>query len=592
MSPLKTLKFRLLSSYIVVLTFSLPITAFLLDRSLERHAMADLRASMETQARLAAAQLDPQPLTKEDAGRVDALVKRLGASAGSRMTVISASGRVLGDSDRPYAEMLRMGNHLDRAEIAEAAAGGVGSATRHSGTLNKEMLYLAAPVRAGGRLAGFVRLAMPLSGVERMLSSLRRTIVFSFALSALFALATGWLLIRLAAGPFAEIIQGSKRFAAGDFGYRIPLRSSGELRKLSETLNTMAAEISRRMREAELRRLELEAAFRDMPEAIMVTNGAGVITRLNPRAERLLGVAGSGGAGLRLSEVPAGAELAGAALKALSTGQPVSFELEPPGAPGVRLSVNASPIAGGGAVGGCVLTARDVTEARRLEELRRDFVANVSHELKTPLTSIRGCAETLLDGALSDKENGPGFVRSIHEQALRLDGLVGDLLKLSYAESGRSVLQRSEFVLRELGEETARGLKHLLEKKRVRFANAVPEDLRLSADRDKILQVLANLLDNAAKYSPEGASVTLSAEDLDGRVRVAVADSGPGIPAGHLHRVFERFYRVDKARSRELGGTGLGLSIVKHLVEQHGGAAGVDSAPGAGSTFWFILPKP
>lgn len=591
MNPLKTLKFRLLSSYIVVVTFSLSITAFFLDRSLERHAMADLRASMETQARLAAVQLDPQRLIREDSVRIDALVKTLGGSAGSRLTVISASGRVLGDSDRPYAEISRMESHLDRAEIAEAAAGGAGSAIRHSDTLDKDMLYLAVPVRAGGRPAGFVRLAMPLAGVERMLSSLRRTVIFSFALSALFALATGGLLIWLAAGPFAEIIQGSKRFAAGDFGYRIPLRSSGELRKLAETLNTMAAEISRRIREAELRRLELEAAFRDIPEAIMVTDGKGNITRMNPLAERLMGVAGFSAAGMRLSELPAGAELSSAALKALSSGQEVSFELETAAAPGVTLGVSASPIREKGVIGGCVLTARDVTETRRLEAMRRDFVANVSHELKTPLTAIRGCAETLLDGALDDKEHGPGFARSIHEQALRLENLVSDLLRISYAESGRAELHRSEFALREMAGEAAAALKDRINKRRIGFENAVPPGLRLTADRDKLAQVLVNLLDNAVKYNNDGGKIKLSAEDLGNRLKVTVADTGLGIPAAHLPRIFERFYRADKARSRELGGTGLGLSIVKHIIEQHGGTVGVESAETAGSKFWFILPK-
>lgn len=591
MNLFKTLNFRLLFSYLLVVTVSLSITAFFLDRSLERHAMRDLRASLETQAKLIAAQLDPQRLLKEDAARLDPLVKRLGGDAGSRITVIGASGRVLGDSDRPYGEMLKMENHLGRAEISEAAGGGPGSIIRYSDTLKKDMLYLAVPVAAGARPAGFVRLAMPLSGVERMLSSLRRTIAFSFALSALFALATGWLVLWLSAGQFGEIIRGSKSFAAGEFSYRIPLRSSGELLRLSETLNSMAAEISRRMRESELRRLELEASFRDMSEAIVVTDGAGVVTRLNPRAELLMGISGFSAVGMRLSEMPSGPELAGAALKALSSGRQVSFEIETPAAPGLTLSVSASPISENGAIGGCVLTARDITEAHRLEAMRKDFVANVSHELKTPLTAIRGCAETLLDGAFDDKEHGPGFARTIHEQAVRLDNLVSDLLKISYAESGRAVLQRSEFALRDLADDAAGALKAQFDKRRVSFENSVPPGLRVNADRDKLSQVLVNLLDNAVKYNNDGGSVKISAEDFGNRLRVAVADSGQGVPAAHLPRIFERFYRVDKARSRELGGTGLGLSIVKYIVEQHGGSVGVESAEGAGSKFWFILPK-
>ena len=398
--------------------------------------------------------------------------------------------------------------------------------------------------------------------------------------------------LRLLVGrQFGEIITGSKRFAAGDFDYRIPAGSSGELKKLSETLNYMAGEIGLKMREAELRRLELEAAFRDMSEAIVVADGAGVITRINPRARELMGVRGFDAEGMRLSGMPAGPELSSAAIKALSSGSPVSFEIEPAASPGTVLSVSASPIFSEGAVRGCVLVARDITGPRKLEAMRRDFVANVSHELKTPLTAIRGCAETLLNGALEDREHGPGFVRSIYEQAVRLDNLVNDLLKISYAESGQASLEKSPVDLKTLADETTGGLAAILAQKSISILNLVPAGLKVSADRDKLSQVLINLLDNAVKYNRTGGEIKISAAVEVGGVKVLVADTGTGIPAAHLARIFERFYRVDKARSRELGGTGLGLSIVKHLIELHGGAVGVESAEGRGSSFWFTLPK-
>ncbi len=392
-------------------------------------------------------------------------------------------------------------------------------------------------------------------------------------------------------GQFGEIIAGSKRFAAGDFGYRIPVGSSGELRKLSETLNYMAGEISVKMREAELRRLELEAAFRDMSEAILVTDGAGIITRINPRARRLMGVRGFEPEGMRLSAMPAGPELSSAAIKALSSGQPVSFEIEPAAAPGTVLAVSASPIIEEGTVRGCVLVARDITGPRKLEAMRRDFVANVSHELKTPLTAIIGCAETLLSGALEDREHGPVFARSIHEQAVRLDNLVNDLLKISYAESGRAYVEKVPVDLKALVDDTAQGLAAILVKKKVVIINLVAPGLSVNADRDKLSQVLINLLDNAAKYNRDNGEIKISAAADAGGTRILVEDTGHGIPPEHLPRIFERFYRVDKARSRELGGTGLGLSIVKHLIELHGGTVGVESAEERGSTFWFTIPK-
>ncbi|HAN05532.1 MAG TPA: hypothetical protein DCW72_03060 [Elusimicrobia bacterium] len=409
------------------------------------------------------------------------------------------------------------------------------------------------------------------------------------ALSVLFSLGAGWLAAQLLARQFGEIISGSKRFAAGEFDYRIPVGSSGELRKLSETLNFMAGHLGAKVRDAELRRLELEAAFRDMSEAIFFTDGAGVITRMNPRARQLMGAKGFEPEGMRLSGMPGGDELSSAAIKALSSGGPVAFEFEP--GPGTVLAVSAAPILEGGAVRGCVLVARDITGPRKLETMRKDFVANVSHELKTPLTAIKGCAETLLGGALEDKEHGPGFARSIYEQSVRLENLVDDLLKISYAESGKASAEKAAVELKPLVAESATGLAGLLAKKNIILSNLVPDGLAVSADRDKLSQVLINLLDNAAKYGREGGWIKISATEEPGAVKVAVENNGPGIPAEHLPHIFERFYRADKARSRELGGTGLGLSIVKHLVELHGGAVGAESSEPAGALFWFTLPS-
>ena len=455
------------------------------------------------------------------------------------------------------------------------------------------------------------------------LSTLRSRIMFSHALAALFALAaaayflhrsglapaalsshmlaaaaaavgfallTGYLAAALAARQFGEIVAGSKRFAEGDFSYRIPIGSSGELKKLSETLNYMAGEADSRMREAQLSRLELEAAFRDMSEAILMTDGAGVITRMNPTARRLMGVSGYDPEGMRLSGIPGGGELASAAIKALSSVRPVSFEYEPGSAPGTLLAVSASPILQNAGVSGCVLVARDVTAARKLENMRRDFVANVSHELRTPLTAIKGSAETLLGGALEDREHGPGFARSIYEQSVRLEKLVDDLLKLSQSDAGRLKLEKEPVELKPLADECASALASALGARKINFHNLLSSGQKALADRDKLYQVLVNLFDNAAKYNREGGEIRVYAAASEAGLKVSVEDNGPGIAAEHLPHIFGRFYRADKARSRELGGTGLGLSIVKHLVELHGGKVGVESAEGRGSLFWFTLP--
>lgn len=416
----------------------------------------------------------------------------------------------------------------------------------------------------------------------------REVLLLALGLSAFFAFLSAWLVIRVLSGSLAEITGVARRFAAGDLSSRIPVRSSGEIGELSATLNAMADELGRRVRAAELRRLELEAAFSNMAEAVVVTDGAGVIARMNPRARELL-LAPGGASGKRLMDMPGGPELSAAALKALAGGLPVSSETR--SGSGIVLSVTASPIREQGSIGGCVVVARDITAERRLEAMRRDFVANVSHELRTPLTAIKGYVETLLDGALDDKAHAREFLGVIGEHAKRLDNIVSDLLKLSRLESGASLLEKSEVEVKALADAILAGFPARFVSGPVKVSNMLVPGLKARADRARLEQVFINLLDNAVKFTPPGGSVEISAQDLHDSVKVLVRDDGPGIPAEHLPRLFERFYRVDKARSRELGGTGLGLSIVRHIVELHGGSVGVESAEGRGSAFWFTIPK-
>ena len=416
----------------------------------------------------------------------------------------------------------------------------------------------------------------------------REALLLALVFSSFLAFVSAWLVIRLISGSLGEIAGVAKRFAAGDLSSRIPVRSSGEIGELSATLNAMADELGRRVRDAELRRLELEAAFSNMAEAVVVTDGAGVIARMNPRARALL-LAPGGASGERLMDMPGGPELSAAALKALAGGLPVSSETL--SGSGIVLSVTASPIREQGIIGGCVVVARDITAERRLEAMRRDFVANVSHELRTPLTAINGYVETLLDGALEDKAHAREFLGVIGEQAKRLDNIVSDLLKLSRLESGASLLEKSEVDLKALADRLLAGFPARFVAGPVKVSNLIPAGLLARADSARLEQVFVNLLDNAVKFTPAGGSVEISAQGLHDAVKVLVRDDGPGIPAEHLPRLFERFYRVDKARSRELGGTGLGLSIVRHIIELHGGSVGVESAEGKGSAFWFTIPK-
>jgi two-component system phosphate regulon sensor histidine kinase PhoR len=253
--------------------------------------------------------------------------------------------------------------------------------------------------------------------------------------------------------------------------------------------------------------------------------------------------------------------------------------------------VNATPIFDNSVVSGCLIVIHDITEIRRLETVRSDFVANVSHELKTPLTSIKGFVETLLEGALDDEGNNRNFLKIIQDHAERLNSLVEDLLSLSHLESKEIALDKSIFNLRQQLEKVILGFKSQLKNKDIDVKNESPIGISINADKDRIEQVLTNLIDNAIKFNKEKGSIRIYTQEEGDKIKVFVEDSGIGIPGKDISRIFERFYRVDKARSRELGGTGLGLSIVKHIVELHSGSVGVKSTEGLGSKFWFILPK-
>jgi two-component system phosphate regulon sensor histidine kinase PhoR len=253
--------------------------------------------------------------------------------------------------------------------------------------------------------------------------------------------------------------------------------------------------------------------------------------------------------------------------------------------------VNASPIFEKEAVSGCLMVIHDITEIRKLERIRSDFVANVSHELKTPLTSIKGFVETLLEGALEDKQNSKNFLKIIQEHANRLDNLINDLLALSYLESSQAELKKEELDLQELTDKVLAGFRAQLKKKQIEARNNLPPKCFIQADRDKMEQVLTNLIDNAIKFNKEKGWINIDFQEMPHSKKVSIEDSGIGIPEKDVPRIFERFYRADKARSRQLGGTGLGLSIVKHIVELHAGSVGVESTEGLGSKFWFSLPK-
>ena len=335
----------------------------------------------------------------------------------------------------------------------------------------------------------------------------------------------------------------------------------------------------------------MQAILGSMIEGVIAVDKGTKIISVNPAIERIFKIKKEEAEGKFLLEAIQNNDIAEVIGNVLQNKKVISKELSLVWPVQRTFRVNVSPLFENGAVSGCVAVIHDITEIRRLERMRSDFVANVSHELKTPLTSIKGFVETLLEGALEDKENNRNFLSIIQDQAERLNNLINDLLELSHIESREVSLKTEDLYLCKLFEVVALGFKSKIKKKNIEIKNELADSMIIKADKEKIEQVVINLIDNAIKFNKDNGSIRIFSEGLGDRIKIIVEDSGAGIPEKDIPRIFERFYRVDKARSRELGGTGLGLSIVKNIIELHEGSVGVESTEGLGSKFFFLLPK-
>jgi len=505
-----------------------------------------------------------------------------------RVTVIDSTGRVLGDSEVPVERLPLVENHAGRPEVQAALDGHIGHAVRRSATVHQEFLYVAVPA-SGLPGAAVVRVAEPLFVVRRLTSSLMQLSIVAAMLGlALTALLFYWI-TGLHLRRVAELERIAARIGSGDLSARARELPTDELGRLGQAMNRMAAELRERVQALEHERDEREHVLAHMSDGVTLLDGAGRIVHANRAAAALLGAALPPPPGTPFQEMARFPELDDLLRAARQSDRPIERELRL-WTPEQRLvRVTATRLLGAGE-GQLLLVLHDLSEAELLNRVRQDFVANVSHELKTPLTSLRGYAETLLEGGLDDLEHREQFVRVIRDQALALSALVDDLLSLAELERPDMRLVRERFDLREAVERQAAALRERARQAGLELRVSDGPAVHVVADRKRVEQVVANLLDNAVKYTERGSVVVTLGED-SARAWCEVTDTGPGIPAYDLPRIFERFYRVDKARSRETGGTGLGLSIVKHIVMLHGGEVSVKSTVGQGSTFRFELPR-
>jgi two-component system phosphate regulon sensor histidine kinase PhoR len=527
-------------------------------------------------------------------GRSDALqksVRQLGEEIGIRVTLIAVDGEVVADSEMAsVAEVAKMDNHRDRPEIIRALVNGQGESQRESVTFKEMYSYFAVRAEAGGKPVGTVRTSLTMAAINQQTDAERR-LVWTLAGGVFLCVsALSYWLVGRVLQPVAEITKAANSIASGDYQHRIYVANRDELGSLASTLNRLSQSLDTRMTELTERHERQATVLGGMIEGVIAVDQRQRIAFANAAAGRLFNFRPVAAEGRRLLEVVRNHELDAAVNAAITTRQPQRLETTRDGADKLSVAIQATPLAGNPCPG-VVLVMHDTTELRRLESLRRDFVANVSHELKTPLSSIKAYAETLRNGALGDRETAVKFVERIQEQADRLHNLIVDMLSLARIESAQEVFSIEPVSVGEVVEACLAAQRPAADAKQIELRTESDDpSCSVRADREGLREVLDNLVDNAIKYTSEGGQVVVRWRSRNGEAVMEVEDTGIGISADDLSRVFERFYRVDKARSRELGGTGLGLAIVKHLAQSFGGRVSATSEVGKGSTFAVVLP--
>ncbi|MFH2051643.1 MAG: ATP-binding protein [bacterium] len=534
------------------------------------------------------------PLVEDgDYPGVQAACQELGRISGSRLTIILPDGKVVGDSrSRPD----QMENHADRPEIAAALRGETGSAIRYSPTLGHQRLYVAIPSFAADPAAvGFVlRTSVPLTQLNEVTGRVNRRIALVGLALFLVAGGASLLLSRAFGQSLGRLQAGAQAFARGDLSRRLRISSTTEIAAVAEAMNAMAEQLGERIATIENQRNELEAVLTSMVEGVLAVDTDENVMNLNRAGCRLLGVNRDTALGRTIQEVGKNPMLTRLAQDALAGRGPLERDLHLGAERNVWVQVHASCVVSpGGETIGALLVLNDITRLRRLETMRRDFVANVSHELKTPITSIKGFVETLIEDPPEEPAELERFLAIINKQADRLDSIISDLLALSRLEkeSDNGGIEVHSLPLGSILERVLRDLFTRRPEAETRVALRCPAEARARINAPLVEQAVTNLLENALKYSPDGSPIALECSLAGADLVISVRDEGPGIAAEHLPRLFERFYRVDKARSRQMGGTGLGLAIVKHIAQVHHGRVEVQSRLGEGSTFSLHIPR-
>jgi two-component system phosphate regulon sensor histidine kinase PhoR len=578
-----SIQWRITIPFVLIVLVSMGALGFYLVDFVRGSQINDLRSQLESEARLVAQASLPGFLAP-DRNELDTLAKTAGGQINTRVTIIARDGTVLGDSEH---DPKTMENHATRPEVIQALASGVGASTRYSTTLEQQMLYVAVPITVDGQVVGIARVALPLAEVEKSVNILIASVVLSMAIATLLVILAAAIIARRAAQPIKQLTQAARRIAAGELEQKIPVLTSDESGQLAKAFNDMSASLKDLVAEISDEKSKLVSILSNIADGVIMTDNEGRLLLANRAAERMFGFEERKVIGEHLIETVRDYEIDRTLKSCLETAKEHTAQLD--FGPGKRfLRVIAVPLMTDGLTGSLLLF-QDLTELRSLQTMRRELVGNISHELRTPLAGIKAIVETLQDGAVGDKKVAKDFLAKIDSEIDRMMQMVMELTELSRIESGRSDLKPEMVNLNSLVEEVIGRFKPQAERKSVALSSELFVDLPLVwADRDRIYQVIANLVHNAIKFTSANGRVIISTESSEGSVLVKVSDTGIGISKEDLPRIFERFYKADKARAGE--GAGLGLAIAKHVVQAHGGNIWVESEEGKGSTFFFDLP--
>lgn len=571
--------YKTFGTYLVIIILSFFVLNLFVRDEIKKIMTAQIEEQLMTSARLIDLN-SPKDISRQ--------LQQITGISGARVTLIDVQGKVFADSEK---EVAGLENHIDRPEIQEARVRGRGKSVRFSKTIGVDMLYIAIPINEGAMIKGYVRLARPLHDVKEAGEKSYNSFFLALVIVAFISLIIAVIFSYRLAAPIKEMERFTEGLRRGTTEGSIIIKTSDETKKLADNINYLVIELKNRIRLANEENSKLVTAFASMTEGVMILDADDKIEAVNRALSSMLASRYEDIAGKTLLEVFRNVELQQAFLKFKQTGQSVFREVALGDPEPVILNVSISGIKVESGNAKTMVVFHDITRLKKLERVRIDFVANVTHEIRTPLTAILGYLETIRDGAINNPEEARKFIDIILKHAQRLNRLVEDLLTISRIELGEVNFHFEDVSPADVINNVLPVIDPKAKSKRIEIDNLIPEKLPLiRADRDRLTQIFVNILDNAVKFTPEFGKVSISAEETNGFVLVGISDTGIGVPKEEIERLGERFYRVDKTRSRDLGGTGLGLSIVKHLMIAHGGKMEIESQLGRGTKVFLFFP--